>query len=116
MSEIVQNLLSDQANPSERDTAGETPLHKAARGGHLLTVEALVRSGADVDVPDEEGLTALLWASMNGRADVAEVLIERGADVNGRVGAVGDMTPLGVAELMGYAEVATLLGSHGAIA
>ena len=53
----------------------------AARGD-ILTVEALVDSGTDVNSVDENQQTALHYAAMHSREEVIDSLIERGADVN----------------------------------
>jgi ankyrin repeat protein len=83
---------------------GLTPLLYAARGGCLACVEALVRAGADVNLPTPEGATPMMIALDNGSNDVAKFFLEHGGnpklwDVYGRtalyiavdhaVGAVG---------------------------
>ncbi|MCC6152980.1 MAG: ankyrin repeat domain-containing protein [Candidatus Hydrogenedentes bacterium] len=113
MENAVRKLLATGADPDERDVTGETPLHKAARRGHTNSVQALIESGADVNEMDSLGMSSLHWVAMNGRVDVAEILLSAGADVNSRDYSYTSMTPLGVAKLMGYDEVADLIGAYG---
>lgn len=109
----VRKLLDGGANPAERDKRGETALHKAARRGHPEAVEMLLRSGADVNEPNQYGMTALHWVALNGRVDVARQLLDAGADPNARDRYTGGLTPLAVAKLMGYEELAEVLGDYG---
>jgi ankyrin repeat protein len=109
----VRRMLDSGADPSERDDHGETPLHKAVRQGHRVTVELLLDHGADADSPDSLGMTTLHWAALSGHQDMAELLLEKGAHVNVRDEFAGGLTPLSVAKLMGYEELAETLGQHG---
>ncbi len=62
---------------------GFTPLHYAARQGHLESAEILLDNGADIDQVTGGDLTSpLLIAVINGNYDLANMLVERGADVN----------------------------------
>jgi ankyrin repeat protein len=74
--EMVGVLLQHGAQP----TGGH--LKQAVfKGRPVQTVDALIRSGAPVDEPEEDsGLTALRMAVRWGRADVADVLAAGGAD------------------------------------
>jgi ankyrin repeat protein len=54
----------------------------AARDGCYDCVEALIRSGANVNVPTPEGVTPLMIALDNEHNDVAKLLLDRGADPN----------------------------------
>jgi ankyrin repeat protein len=74
--EMVGVLLQHGAQP----TGGH--LKQAVfKGRPVQTVDALIRSGAPVDEPEEDsGLTALRMAVRWGRADVADVLAAAGAD------------------------------------
>lgn len=56
-----------------RDRSGDTPLHDAARNGHLQVVQALVEAGALIDVCNYEGKTAVDVARQFGRVLVVEV-------------------------------------------
>ncbi len=47
-------------------------------------VDALVRTGANVNLRDEKGFTAVIWASVFRRASIVKKLIAAGADVNAR--------------------------------
>ena len=57
-------------------------LMRAVRKGHDKCVEAVVRSGADVNMKDKDGSTALMSATVQGEMKCVEILIAAGADVN----------------------------------
>ncbi|NNL30380.1 MAG: hypothetical protein HKO77_05125, partial [Gemmatimonadetes bacterium] len=62
---------------------GFTPLHYAARQGHIETAELLLDGGADIDqLSGGDNSSPLLVAVINGNYDLATVLLERGADPN----------------------------------
>jgi len=54
-----------------------TPLHKAAKKGHLAVVKFLIEKGAKLEVRDTYGRTPLLLAS---KIDTAKLLVGSGAD------------------------------------
>ena len=60
---------------------GMTPLHFAARQGHMDTVKALLDAGADINqVSGGDKTSPLLIAIINGHFDLAQYLLEKGAD------------------------------------
>src|SRR5688572_19014740 len=59
---------------------GLTPLLYAARGGCYACVEALVGSGANVNMPNNEGMTPLMIALDNGHNGVAKFFLDKGAN------------------------------------
>lgn len=99
--EMVKLLLSKDANPAPRalysdwpsqitsepraqyrPVGGLTALLYAARSGCYDCVEALVASGANVNVPTPEGVTPLIIAIDNDHNDVAKLLLNHGANPN----------------------------------
>ncbi len=68
--------------PKQREPRGDTPLHRAVRGGHADVVEFLAASGANVEARGDVGQTPLHDAAYLGFVEVAQVLISHGADVN----------------------------------
>jgi len=56
------------------DISGCTPLHVAARNGHLTCVKYLVLQGADFRMKSKKGNTALAMAKANSQQKVAEYL------------------------------------------
>lgn len=75
---------------------GLTPLQYAARNGCYYCVEALVGSGADVNLPNNlEGITPLMTALDSSHNDVAKLLLDRGA--NPKVWDIYGRTPLYIA-------------------
>eukprot|EP00026_Physarum_polycephalum_P011596 Phypoly_transcript_11831.p1 GENE.Phypoly_transcript_11831~~Phypoly_transcript_11831.p1 ORF type:complete len:249 (+),score=33.50 Phypoly_transcript_11831:333-1079(+) len=57
-----------------------TPIHYAARSGHLDVVKFLVDRGADINARDIENWTALHYSCNNGHVEIVEYLISKGID------------------------------------
>ena len=69
-------------NPDERDAAGRTLLMRAAKSGNEWELKLLLKSGADVNLADNDGWTALMYAVRYSDALVCvEELLEAGADI-----------------------------------
>jgi ankyrin repeat protein len=64
---------------TDQDTGG-TPLHEAAKSGHVEVVEMLLARGASVDSRNRYGETPLFLAAAWGHNTVARRLLECGAD------------------------------------
>ena len=68
------------------DQVGNTPLIRAAWEGDADKVEALLKTGADVNASNRDGMTALMASTWGktGRGDVriAKALMARGANIN----------------------------------
>ena len=114
---MVEVLLGLGADPNVKTAGGHTPLYcvanecSGAGGGNI--VRALVRAGAQVNVPSGvKRCTALHMAARRGNTEVAEVLVDCGADIEARDKS-GD-TPLQRAKNCRKAGVVSLLAARGA--
>lgn len=70
------NASIDKAN-----LLGHTPLHAAARKGHVDIMEVLMEAGADVDVRSPRGHTPLYIAMEAGELASVRLLLASGAKV-----------------------------------
>jgi ankyrin repeat protein len=87
------------------------PLHSAAAGRSLASVEAVLDADVDVNARSHGGFTALHDAAQNGDRAIVELLLDRGADPNatderGR-------TARALAVDQGHLDVADLLDARG---
>lgn len=109
--ELIQSGKVDVNRFSEADWA---PLHfAAAKRGCLKVIEALVESGADVNLTDTNGWTALHYAANNGNKPAINYLLSKKADPNSTT--QDGTTPLQLAIRGGYSTCAEALIKGGAI-
>jgi ankyrin repeat protein len=74
------NQMTSEPRVQYRPTGGLTALLYAARGGCQGCVEALLKRGADIDIPNPDGMTPLMMAIDNSHYEVARYLLDRGAN------------------------------------
>jgi ankyrin repeat protein len=82
--EVVAALIAGKAPLDHVNNLGWTALIEAivlSDGGprHQATVEALVKGGADVNLPDGQGMRPLALARARGYGKIAEILQQAGA-------------------------------------
>jgi cytohesin len=112
LEEAAERLLSECCDPNELDKYGETPLHKAARHGHYKVAEMLISFGANPNAMNVFGLTPLHWVALNGRMDIAELLLRSGADPHVVDEYLDGLTPIMLAAIMGYPQLAGVFETY----
>lgn len=81
--DIVQTLLSNNADVDQVNKGGLTALHYAADKGHAKVVTLLIQKGASVNMKEfKDNWAPLTYAASKGHHDVVTLLVESGADVN----------------------------------
>jgi ankyrin repeat protein len=90
-----------------------TPLYLAAQRGSASVIDALVKAGADVNLPTVNGTTPLMAAAASGELAAVKTLVERGAEIEATDKYRGQ-TALMYAAASNRAEVITFLASRGA--
>ncbi|CAM9250104.1 unnamed protein product, partial [Ectocarpus sp. 13 AM-2016] len=109
----INTLLEGGADKHTLSGDGQAPLHAAATRGSVAVTQALLASGAQVNLPrDKDGSSALSIAALNVHADVVELLIRRGADLGATDN--GGSTVLHQAALNNHAGVVDVLYKAGA--
>lgn len=112
---IVGLLVAAGADPNVQDEQGETPLHVAARFGHVECASAILETRVltrlDLDIPEKTfGWTPLLIAAVDGQLQMVELLVRAGADL-ARLDGSG-WTAKEHAALRGHMGIAELLAKH----
>ena len=84
--ETVQRLVPHVVGTEIRDYSWfeYTPLHHAARRGHLFICQFLITAKAEVNSKDGDGQTPLHDASLYGHLSICQVLIAANADRNSK--------------------------------
>ena len=109
-----QGSQSTTAGPSAKATVASVAinLHKAARAGDTVRLQALLKQGADPNARDAEGRTPLMDAVAAGKLEAVGSLLSARADVDARTKA--GRTALIEAAADGQVESARLLIAAGA--
>jgi ankyrin repeat protein len=76
------NQMTSEPRVQYRPTGGLTPLLYAARDGCQGCIEALLKGGADIDLPNPDGMTPLMMAIDNSHYESARYLLDHGANPN----------------------------------
>lgn len=90
----------------------DSVLIAAAKTGHVAVAEALLTSGADVNLRGEGGRTALFHAAKGGHVALVDTLLAHGADAG--INTLGGTSVLMVAAQRGQHDIVSALLSHGA--
>lgn len=100
---------------------GLTPLHVAAKYGHLQVVRTLLKHGAEVNATDKRGATPLFYAVESDQVAIARELLSHDAEVNialefqvAGVSAGNIVTPLLLAVRRNNPQMVQLLLERGA--
>ena len=112
-SDAVKLLLANKANMNIKvQKYGWTPLRLAVIHGHMATAEALLNSGADPNLKDEENIPLLNQAVIRGKKEMIGLLLANKADLN-KKDSEGE-TALDEAEEQGNKEIIEFLRQLGA--
>lgn len=107
------DLAALLGRPRQMDHLGQSLMHDLAREGDVLSVEALLDAGLDIDRPDDEGRRPLHEAAFSGRIEMVQLLLAAGAVLDAPIHPFG-YTALYYAVQQGRADVARVLIAHGA--
>jgi ankyrin repeat protein len=109
---IASLCLATSPAAAQVDGDGTTPLHRAVYQDDLPKVDALIRSGANVNAATDLGVTPLWLAAQNGSEAAVKALLSGGANPNAAL--LAGETPLMVAARGGKTAVVELLLAKGA--
>ena len=90
-----------------------TCITQSIMSGGVLETKALLRAGADVNLPNADGLTGIYEAAKMGKIDKVKIFVDAGADVN-RAIPPQNFTPLMEAVRAGNIDLVRLLINAGA--
>lgn len=98
------------------DWVERTPLHEAAKEGHVETAKLFIEAGAQIGPYDTWGLTPLHLAASNGHAEICRMIIETGIDLNAQSGfdRKGRTALFSAAECRETTEIIRMLADAGA--
>ena len=110
---LAEHLIAEHPeHVNDRGGRGVTPMHVAARAGHVDILSILHEHGADLEGRVINGQSPLHRALMGEKLEAAKCLLDYGADINARTD--DGRTPLYQAAYYGKLESTRMLLEHGA--
>jgi ankyrin repeat protein len=110
---IFNFLTSDTTlNINAIDKHGVTPLHFAAKKGHLEIVRGCIKLKANINQKTYDGFTPLHYGIYSGNIDVVKELIRNGANVSSKT--ARGTTPLSIARSKKFSAIAKVLIDNNA--
>ena len=79
--EAAEVLINAGANVNFENDEGSTPLHEAAKEGHVDVAKILIDHGAKVNARNQQKQTPLHLAAEQGQAEMCELLLNNGAEL-----------------------------------
>lgn len=80
-SEALSRLLMHNADITQADEDGSTPLHVASGNGHIEVLQIILERYSEIDVRNHIGMTPLHRACLAGELAVARLLLDRGSSM-----------------------------------
>ena len=77
---VLRLNILHQANVDDKDSNGDSALHRAADKGNKSIATQMLQANAQPNALSNGGWTALHWAAFNGREAVVDLLLEANAD------------------------------------
>ncbi|KAF5669312.1 ankyrin repeat [Fusarium denticulatum] len=108
----AKSLIIQWVSINAKGLDGFTPLHCAAKCGHVGLVDLLIQHGAEIKAPDGNGRTPMHLAAAEDYSELLQKFLNHGFDLNTRDRA--GRTPLHLAimhEATGSIEELTILGA-----
>ncbi|MCP4370086.1 MAG: hypothetical protein GY797_18520 [Deltaproteobacteria bacterium] len=109
---IGNGISAQEQSPNSTSTIKLKVLSESMDADDITEILKLLKSGADVNLINENGYSPLYMASMDGHAEIVKLLLEAGADVN--KASTNGITPLYSASVAGTIKVVRLLLEAGA--
>lgn len=76
MMEFLLDRYGGELEVDAVDSEGKTPIHVAAREGHVRVIEFLVSMGGNPNLTDSKGWTPLHYSAWKGHVEAVESLLE----------------------------------------
>jgi ankyrin repeat protein len=111
---VFNIIRRDKKCVHERDKWKQTPMHIAAKKGHLGIITLLYQSGGDVNARDQSAIMPLHRAAAEGCLNVVRFLIENGADIKINFKPYDGLSALHRAARYGYLPIVKYLVEMGA--
>ena len=74
--------MKEVIDRNPRDNHGQTPLHLAAKNGHLNVCKAIIKEANDKNPKDNQGMTPFHFAALVGHEKICKVFMSSVDDYN----------------------------------